>query len=76
MDKNKLKSAIVERGIRVEDFIEMIDAKVDYNFTKDAYYARMSGRVEFRRGEIKACKEVLSLSDSETSAIFFNDKVS
>ena len=68
MDNNKLKAAIVARGYRIDDFIAEVANKVE--FTRDMYYSRVSGRTEFKRSEIAACKEVLGLTDEETINIF------
>ncbi len=70
MDNNKLKAAIVDRGYRINDFIAVVANKVE--FTRDMYYSRVSGRTEFKRSEIAACKEVLGLTDEETVSIFIN----
>lgn len=70
MDNNKLKAAIVARGYRIDDFIAEVANKVE--FTRDMYYSRVSGRTEFKRSEIAACKEVLGLTDQETVKIFIN----
>ena len=70
MDNKKLKAAIVARGYRIDDFIAEVANKVE--FTRDMYYSRLSGRTEFKRSEIAACKEVLGLTDEETVSIFIN----
>lgn len=70
MDKNKLKAAIVGGGYQIDDFIAEVAKKVE--FTRDMYYSRVSGRTEFKRSEIAACKEVLGLTDEETVSIFIN----
>ena len=70
MDNNKLKAAIVARDYRIDDFIADVANKV--KFTRDMYYSRVSGRTEFKRSEIAACKEVLGLTDEETVNIFIN----
>ncbi|RKW15654.1 MAG: toxin-antitoxin system, antitoxin component, Xre family protein [Catonella sp.] len=68
MDNKKLKAAIVASGYRIDDFIAEVANKVE--FTRDMYYSRVSGRTEFKRSEIAACKEVLGLTDEETINIF------
>ena len=70
MDNKKLKAAIVASGYRIDDFISEVANKVE--FTRDMYYSRVSGRTEFKRSEIAACKEVLGLTDEETIKIFIN----
>ena len=72
MNKDALKSAIVKRGMKVEDFIQRLDLEVD----RDVYYSRLSGRTEFKRDEMVACKKVLGLTDGDVMEIFFTDKVS
>nr|DAK13547.1 MAG TPA: Protein of unknown function (DUF739) [Caudoviricetes sp.]DAK22482.1 MAG TPA: Protein of unknown function (DUF739) [Caudoviricetes sp.] len=76
MNKDALKSAIVKRGMKVEDFIQRLDLEVDRDFTRDVYYSRLSGRTEFKRDEMVACKKVLGLTDGDVMEIFFTDKVS
>ena len=76
MNKDALKSAIVTRGMQVEDFIQRLDLEVDRDFTRDVYYSRLSGRTEFKRDEMVACKKVLGLTDGDVMEIFFTDKVS
>lgn len=70
MDNKKLKAAIVASGYRIDDFIAEVANKVE--FSRDMYYSRVSGRTEFKRSEIAACKEVLGLTDQETVNIFIN----
>lgn len=73
MNYNLLKAKIVERGLKVEDFIDKMDENINGAFTKTVYHSRMNGTVSFRREEIIACKNILNLSDSEIMDIFFND---
>lgn len=69
MNKDALKASIVNRGLTVEDFISQLSDQIT-GFTRDMYYSRVSGRTEFKRSEIAACKEVLGLTDEETVNIF------
>ena len=71
MNKDALKASIVNRGLTVEDFISQLSDQIT-GFTRDMYYSRVSGRTEFKRSEIVACKEVLGLTDEETVSIFIN----
>ena len=73
MNYNLLKAKIVERGLKVEDFIDKMDKYINGAFTKTVYHSRMNGAVSFRREEIVACKNILNLSDSEIMDIFFKE---
>jgi hypothetical protein len=73
MNYNLLKAKIVERGLKVEDFIDKMDENINGAFTKTVYHSRMNGAVSFRREEIVACKNILNLSDSEIMDIFFKE---
>nr|DAM49638.1 MAG TPA: Protein of unknown function (DUF739) [Caudoviricetes sp.] len=73
MNYNLLKAKIVERGLKVEDFIDEMNENINGTFTKTVYHSRMAGKVSFRREEIVACKKILDLSDDEIMDIFFED---
>lgn len=73
MNYNLLKAKIIERGLKVEDFIDKMNENINGTFTKTVYRSRMIGKVSFRREEIVACKKILDLSDDEIMDIFFED---
>lgn len=73
MNYNLLKAKIIERGLKVEDFIDKMNENINGTFTKTVYRSRMIGKVSFRREEIVACKKILDLSDNEIMDIFFED---
>ena len=49
MNYNLLKAKIVERGLKVEDFIDKMDENINGTFTKTVYHSRMNGAVSCRR---------------------------
>lgn len=66
MNSNKLKAKIIEKGFSIADFSEAIG--MDYS----AFNRRMNNFEKFSIGEAKTIKEVLNLSDSEATSIFFD----
>lgn len=66
MNSNKLKAKIIEKGFSVADFSEAIG--MGYS----ALNRRMNNLEKFSIGEAKTIKEVLNLSDSEATSIFFD----
>lgn len=70
MNANKLRYYIAERGKTLTDF------EAALGISKAALYRKMNGKSEFTREEIQKAIFWLGLSDEETMAIFFSDKVS
>lgn len=70
MNANKLRYYIADRGRTLNDFKEAL------GISKTALYRKMNGKSEFKREEIQKAIFWLRLSNEETMAIFFNDKVS
>ncbi|MGX7091223.1 hypothetical protein [Hutsoniella sourekii] len=74
MDGNKLKAEVVLKGLKVEEFLNLVSkyTKLDRN----KYYRVLRGEDEFDRAEIIAISKVLNLTDSEMLRIFFAEEVS
>lgn len=70
IDKNALKSKVVAKGYKVDEFIQAVK-KTGVTFNESAYYDGLNGRREFDRGQIRAISEVLELTESEILDIFF-----
>lgn len=70
VDKNALKSKVIAKGYKVDEFIQAVkDTGVKFN--ESAYYDGLNGTREFGRDQIRAISEVLELSDIEILDIFF-----
>ena len=70
MNSNLLKATIVKNGDTISRLAEAMGLPVS------ALSQRISGRIEFRRNEIKFIKKRYSLSCEEIDSIFFPELVS
>ena len=64
-----LKEKIVESGISITFLAEKC------NISRDYFYKKLNGEVDFKQSEIVAIQDVLHLSQSERNNIFFAKKV-
>lgn len=67
MNANELRAELARNGLTVPQAAERI------GIGKKAFYCKLDGTSEFKQGEIKALKQLLSLDDSRVSEIFFAD---
>lgn len=71
MDRNQLKARLVLKGLKIDEFLDLVSQykKLDRN----KYYRVLRGEDEFDRGEIVAISKALELSDFEMMDIFFKN---
>lgn len=68
-DEVMLKCALIKKGITVRDLCSKCGFSYAY------YYKCMRGEQDFRTNEVKAMADVLDLSATELTAIFFSSGV-
>lgn len=70
LNANELRAELARGGLSIPQAADKI------GISKKAFYCKMEGTSEFKQSEIKALKQLLSLSDTRVSEIFFADLVS
>ena len=65
MNANELRAELARSGLSIPQAAEKI------GIGKKAFYCKLEGTSEFKQREIKALKQLLSLSDTRVSDIFF-----
>ena len=70
MNNNELRAEIIRHKMTVNQFVGII------GINKKTFYAKMSGKSEFKLSEIKNICRVLNLDNDKRDVIFFGAKVS
>ena len=65
MNAQELRAELARNSLSVPQAAEKI------GISKKAFYCKIEGKSEFKQGEIRALKQLLSLSDTRVSEIFF-----
>lgn len=65
MNASELRAELARNGLTIPKTAEKI------GISKKALYCKLDGSSEFKQSEIKALKELLSLSDTRVNEIFF-----
>lgn len=65
MNVNKLKGKMVERGLNVEKFAELIGVE------RSSMYRKLNNAEKITIGEANRMRDALSLTNEEATAIFF-----
>ena len=66
MNANKLKAKIIERGLSVTEFANML------NIDRSSMYRKLSNPQRIPIGDVISIKEALKLTNDEACEIFFN----
>jgi plasmid maintenance system antidote protein VapI len=66
MNGNKLKAKIIERGLNVEGFANLI------NMDRSSLYRKLNNSQKITIGEAMRIKEALEMTKEEASDIFFD----
>lgn len=67
MNANELRAELARGGLSIPQAADKI------GISKKAFYCKMEGTSEFKQSEIKALKQLLSLTDTRISEIFFTN---
>ena len=67
MDKNKLRAALILRGITIDEICETL------GISRSSWFRKLAGETEFTRTEIALISRKLSLDEAEMLSIFFDD---
>ena len=70
MNEKMLRAKVVLEGKKISDLINCL------KITKCTFYRKLKRNGDFNRDEIEKIINFLSLEESETKEIFFNDEVS
>ncbi len=67
MNQKELEVAILRSGKSKDDVIK------ESGISKKSFYAKLKGKVEFKRSDMMSLKDVLGLTDDDIIRIFFAD---
>ena len=70
MNVNKLKAEMVLKGKSVDDVCAAA------GFDRSSWFRKISGKTEFKQGEISAISRLLGLDKEQIGSIFFDPEVS